>query len=102
MDLPLILPPAVAGVALLLIFGRRGLLGPALDALDIQIVFTPAAVVLAQIFVAAPFYIKSASAGFAEVDRESRKRQRLTARAVFDVFRYVTAALAWPAPWPVR
>src|SRR5690606_12933631 len=69
-DLPMVLPPAVAGIALLLVFGRRGWLGTPLDAAGISIVFTPVAVVLAQLFVAAPFYIRSAAAGFAEIDGE--------------------------------
>lgn len=69
-DLPMVLPPAVAGVALLLTLGRRGTLGPMLSALGIELGFTTAAVVLAQVFVAAPFYVKAAKAGFESVDRE--------------------------------
>ena len=56
-DLPLVLPPAVAGVALLMAFGRRGILGGALEGLGVHVAFTPLAVIIAQIFVAAPFYI---------------------------------------------
>lgn len=67
-DLPIILPPAVAGVALLAAFGRRGLVGEPLDRLGITIGFSTVAVVIAQIFVAAPFYIRSAKAGFARID----------------------------------
>src|SRR3990170_6391192 len=63
-DLPTVLPPSVAGVALLMAFGRRGLLGGLIDDLGIHIAFTPIAVVLAQLFIAAPFYIKSATLGF--------------------------------------
>lgn len=96
-DLPMILPPAVAGIALLLVFGRRGLLGPALDVLGFQIVFTPVAVILAQIFVASPFYVTSAAAGFAEVDRELEQAAALDGATPWAVFRYVTVALAWPA-----
>ena len=62
-DLPMVLPPAVAGIALLLVFGRRGWLGPGLEFLGVQIVFTPAAVVLAQLFVAGPFYIRARRPG---------------------------------------
>ncbi|HEY3342343.1 MAG TPA: molybdate ABC transporter permease subunit, partial [Anaerolineae bacterium] len=51
-DLPTVLPPSVAGIALLLAFGRRGLLGPALNVLGAEIVFTPVAVIMAQMFVA--------------------------------------------------
>jgi len=68
-DLPMVLPPAVAGLALLMAFGRRGLLGELLDRhFGITIGFTTTAVVLAQIFVSAPFYIRSARAGFANYD----------------------------------
>ena len=69
-DLPIVLPPSVAGLALLLVFGRRGLLGEPLNVLGIAIPFTTIAVVLAQTFVAAPFFIRSARAGFAAVDRD--------------------------------
>jgi molybdate transport system permease protein len=96
-DLPMVLPPAVAGIALLLVFGRRGLLGPGLEAAGISVVFTPLAVVLAQLFVASPFYVKSASAGFAEIDRELEQAAALDGATHFDIFRYITAALAWPA-----
>jgi molybdate transport system permease protein len=96
-DLPMVLPPAVAGIALLLVFGRRGWLGPGLEFLGVQIVFTPIAVVLAQLFVAGPFYIRAAAAGFAEVDTELEQAAALDGAGSFAVFRHVTAALAWPA-----
>lgn len=54
---PLVLPPLVGGVALLSIFGRRGFLGPTLDAINLQVPFTTAAVVMAQMFVALPFMV---------------------------------------------
>lgn len=96
-DLPMVLPPAVAGIALLLVFGRRGLLGPGLDAAGVSVVFTPLAVVLAQLFVASPYYVKSAAAGFAEIDRELEQAAALDGATNIGIFRYVTAALAWPA-----
>jgi molybdate transport system permease protein len=96
-DLPMVLPPAVAGIALLLVFGRRGLLGPGLEVAGISVVFTPLAVVLAQLFVASPYYVKSAAAGFAEIDRELEQAAALDGATNFGVFRHVTAALAWPA-----
>jgi molybdate transport system permease protein len=68
LDLPLVLPPAVAGLGLLAAFGRSGLLGRELDALGVQIPFTQVAVVLAVCFVASPFYIRAAIAAFASVD----------------------------------
>jgi molybdate transport system permease protein len=66
--LPMVLPPTVAGLALLLAFGRAGLLGGALTALGISIPFTTAAVVLAQVFVALPFFVGAAVAGIRSVD----------------------------------
>ncbi|HEU0165811.1 MAG TPA: ABC transporter permease, partial [Thermomicrobiales bacterium] len=68
-DLPIILPPSVAGIALLAAFGRRGIFGTWLNDWGITIGFTTTAVVIAQIFVAAPFYIRTARAGFLRVDR---------------------------------
>jgi len=67
-QLPIVVPPAVAGLALLLAFGRRGLIGPLLEGLGVDIAFSTIAVVLAQVFVAAPFYIQAATAAFAGID----------------------------------
>src|SRR5204863_4942001 len=67
-ELPLVLPPAVAGIALFAAFGRTGLLGGELDALGVQIPFTQAAVVLAVAFVESPFYLRGAIAAFEAVD----------------------------------
>lgn len=69
LELPMVLPPTVAGVGLLLAFGRQGLAGGALGALGISIPFTTVAVIVAQVFVAAPFFISATRAGLAEVDR---------------------------------
>jgi molybdate transport system permease protein len=67
-QLPIVVPPAVAGLALLLALGRRGLLGPLLEGLGIDIAFSTIAVILAQVFVAAPFYIQAATTAFAAID----------------------------------
>jgi molybdate transport system permease protein len=67
-EIPLVMPPAVAGLALLVAFGRFGLLGHTLRALGIDLAFTEAAVVLAILFVASPFYLRGAIAAFAAVD----------------------------------
>lgn len=96
-DMPTVLPPAVAGVALLIAFGRRGLLGGMLAGLGIQIPFTPIAVVLAQVFVAAPFFIKSAKVGFAGVSNELEQAAALDGASGWQIFRQVTLPLAWPA-----
>ena len=67
-ELPLVLPPAVAGIGLLAAFGRAGLLGDELGALGISVGFTQAAVVLAVTFVAGPFYVRPAISAFESVD----------------------------------
>ena len=67
-ELPLVLPPAVAGIGLLVAFGRAGLLGGTFDALGIDIAFTKVAVTLAVTFVASPFYLRAAVAAFEAVD----------------------------------
>jgi molybdate transport system permease protein len=67
-ELPLVLPPAVAGIALFAAFGRSGLLGGTLEAAGISIPFTQLAVVLAVIFVSSPFYVRLAIAAFETVD----------------------------------
>lgn len=68
-EIPLVLPPAVAGIGLLAAFGNRGLLGDSLEAAGISLPFTQVAVVLAIIFVASPFYVRQAIAAFEGVDR---------------------------------
>ena len=70
LELPLVVPPVVAGIALFAAFGRLGLLGHQLYALHIHIPFTWLAVVMAQSFVAMPFYVRQATAGFASTDRQ--------------------------------
>jgi molybdate transport system permease protein len=67
-ELPLVLPPAVAGIALLVAFGRLGLLGGTLNALGITLGFTQAAVVMAITFVASPFYLRGAIGAFEALD----------------------------------
>jgi molybdate transport system permease protein len=67
-ELPLVLPPAVAGIGLLATFGRFGLLGGALDVLGLSIPFTQLAVVFAVSFVASPFYLRAAISAFEGVD----------------------------------
>jgi molybdate transport system permease protein len=96
-DLPMVLPPAVAGIALLLAFGRRGILGQYLDDIGIHIAFTQIAVIMAQIFVAAPFYVKSAATGFAAIDPELEQAAALDGASGLQVFRLMTVPLAWTA-----
>jgi molybdate transport system permease protein len=95
--LPIVLPPAVAGLALLLTFGRRGLLGSTLSAVGIELPFTTAAVVVASFFVAAPFFVRAARAGFMAVLPEYEEAARVEGATEWDVFRFVTAPIAAPA-----
>lgn len=95
-DLPMVLPPSVAGIALLLAFGRRGLFGAWLDEAGVSIAFTSVAVVLAQTFVAAPFYIKTAVAGFEGVDRELEQAAAVDGAGPLQVFARITVPLCWP------
>jgi molybdate transport system permease protein len=96
-DLPMVLPPAVAGIALLLTFGRRGTFGPTLSAMGIEIGFTTAAVVLAEVFVAAPFYVRAAKTGFESVDRELEHVSGSLGASSVRTFWRVTVPLALPA-----
>lgn len=96
-DLPMVLPPAVAGIALLMAFGRRGVLGPTLDAFGIQLPFTTAAVILAEAFVAAPFYVRSAKAGFGGVDRKLEQTSALLGVSNLKTFFRITLPLAAPS-----
>jgi molybdate transport system permease protein len=96
-DLPIILPPAVAGLALLLLLGRRGLLGGPLDALGIEIPFTTLAVILAQTFVSAPYFVRSARTGIVGVDRDLEDASRVDGASELQVFRHITVPLAGTA-----
>jgi molybdate transport system permease protein len=96
-DLPIVLPPSVAGLALLLVFGRSGLVGDSLDAQGLTVPFTTAAVVLAQTFVAAPFFIRSARAGIQAVDHDLEDAARVDGGTEAAVLRWITLPLAAPA-----
>jgi len=96
-EVPVVLPPAVAGIALLMAFGRRGLVGAPLADWGISLAFTPWAVVLAQCFVAVPFYVRAARTGFAGVDRDLEGAARVDGASALAVFWHVTAPLAFPS-----
>ncbi len=69
-ELPVVLPPAVVGVALLKTFGRAGLLGPTMAEVGISLPFSTAAVVVAQVVVAAPLYVSAATGALRAVDED--------------------------------
>lgn len=96
-DLPMVLPPAVAGIALLVAFGRRGIVGKHLDDVGITLGFTTAAVVIAQIFVAVPFYVRAARAGFSRVARDVEEAAADLGATPATVFRSVTLPMARPS-----
>jgi len=93
-DLPIVLPPSVAGVALLIAFGRQGMLGSLLGAWDISLPFTTAAVVIAQAFVAAPLYVRAARIGFAGIDIQLEEAARVEGANQWQLFSYVMFPLA--------
>ena len=97
LDLPMVLPPTVAGVALLMTLGRRGLLGLWLQAAGLTVSFTTGAVVLAQSFVSLPFYIRAAQAGFRSVDPDLERVAYTLGVSPCLVFLRVTVPLAFPA-----
>ena len=93
-ELPLVLPPAVAGIALLAAFGRLGLLGGELDALGISIGFTQTAVILAVAFVESPFYVRGAIAAFEGVDPDLIAAARTLGAGPWRVFGRIALPLA--------
>jgi molybdate transport system permease protein len=95
-ELPLVLPPAVAGLGLFAAFGRTGLLGGQLSALGIELPFTAAAVVMAMTFVAGPLYLRQAQASFGAVDRDLLAAARTLGAGPWKVFLRVAIPLAGP------
>lgn len=93
-DLPTVLPPSVAGVALLLAFGRSGALGAWLHGAGLAVAFTPAAVVIAQVFVASPYYVRAARAGFASVSNDLREAAMIDGATGWSMARLIMAPLA--------
>ncbi len=93
-DLPVVLPPSVAGLALLIAFGRNGVFGSGLAALGISLPFTTAAVIMAQTFVAAPLFVRSAKVGFAEIDPQLEEAAFVEGAGELQLFRYVMFPMA--------
>ncbi len=93
-DLPTVLPPSVAGVALLLAFGRNGFIGSFLADFGITIPFTYFAVVMAQMFIASPFYVKAAMLGFSNIDKQLIQAAELDGASRWQIFRYIFVPLS--------
>src|SRR5437764_11217242 len=94
---PTVFPPVVAGVALLLTFGRFGLIGRYLTPLGLSIPFTTPAVILAQMFVSSPFFINTAKAGLEQLDRRYEQAAYTLHASPFYAFRRVILPLIRPA-----
>ncbi len=95
--LPLVLPPVVAGVALLATFGRRGLLGDALDVAGLQLPFTTLGVVIAQAFVALPFVVLTVETGVRNADRGLEEAASSCGASRWFAFRHVSLPLLGPS-----
>ena len=95
--LPIVLPPVVAGLAMLLAFGRIGILGPWLSAVGITLPFTTGAVIFAQVFVAAPFYVRAARIGFSGVDVTFEDVSQTLGVSPWSTFWRLTVPMAWPS-----
>ncbi len=94
---PLVLPPVVGGVALLLLLGRRGLLGaPLFDAFGIQVPFTTAAVVIAETFVAMPFLVLAVEGALRAADRRFEDAAETLGASRWMIFRRITLPLIAP------
>ena len=96
--LPLVLPPVVGGVALLLAFGRRGLVGQFLyDLLGVQLPFTTAAVVMAEAFVAMPFFVITVEGALRSTDRRYEQAAATLGAGRWTTFRRVTMPMIAPS-----
>lgn len=95
-DLPMVLPPMVMGLALLMLFGRNGPLGRWLAVYGIGVSFTTPAVIIAQVFVALPFFVRAARAGFESVDHRLETASLLLGASKARTFMKVTVPLTWP------
>ena len=96
-ELPIILPPVVAGVAMLMAFGRQGIIGSPLESIGVTLPFTTIAVVFAQLFVASPFYIRAARLGFQSVARDYEEVSQTLGVSPWWTFWRLTLPLAMPS-----
>lgn len=97
-DLPIVLPPTVAGVALLTAFGRRGLLGEPIDNwTGFTFGFSTTAVIMAQLLVSAPFYVRAARSGFDTVDRQYERVAYTLGASRTRAFAGIVLPQCWPA-----
>lgn len=95
-DLPMVLPPTVTGIALIIAFGRNGVIGKWLLEHGISLSFTMVAVIFAQIFVALPFFVRAARAGFESIDPRLEAAALLLGASRLRLFFRITVPLVWP------
>ena len=93
-DLPIVLPPSVAGIALLIAFGRQGIFGVWLNSFGVSLPFTTTAVILAQTFVSAPLFVRAARIGFAEIDHQIIEAAYVEGSNEWQLFRFLMLPLA--------
>jgi molybdate transport system permease protein len=93
-DLPIVLPPSVAGIALLIAFGRQGVFGSWLAGIGISLPFTTTAVILAQTFVSAPLFVRAARLGFSQIEYQIVEAAYVEGSNEWQLFRYVMIPLA--------
>lgn len=94
--LPMVVPDLAAGILLLRTFGPYGMIGQSLDARNISLTNNLAGIVLAQLFVAAPFVIVSSLAGFSSVDPKLELAAAILGDSRWQIFRRISLPLAWP------
>lgn len=95
--LPLSVPPVVAGLALLQLFGRKGLVGPLLEAFGVTIAFTPVAVVMAQVFVSLPFLVVTVEAALRSKPQGLEQTARQLSAKPTRILWTVTLPVIFPA-----
>ncbi len=96
-DIPAVLPPSAAGIALLLTFGRFGVVGQYLNVFGVTLSFTTVAVIIAEVFVAGHFYVRQAAVGFAGVRRDVEEAALVDGAGRLSAFTKVTVPLTFPA-----
>lgn len=96
-EMPIVMPPVVAGLALLAAFGRRGLVGSWLAGWGVQIPFTAVAVIMAQLFVAVPFYIRAAQARFSTLPPDLEEAASMDGASTAQIFWYIILPLSRPS-----
>lgn len=96
-ELPIVLPPVVAGIALLMAFGNNGIIGQFLAGIGIRLPFTTVAVIFAQIFVSAPFYVRAARIGFQSVPSTYEDIAQTLGSPPMETFWRISLPLTWQA-----